>query len=338
MAELKSVSCLACGAQLDIPLGARKVVCAYCNTNYLIEPQGSISKEMSEPGLPSAAEVALGRVQSEIVDLEGELEVIGMPGSIGKELIGTLRGFISRGFLAGLCFYLAMVYDWPSSIAAFLEPTGLLMFRVILGIIGVGLIPGALGIIKDGFGRIKDSHRQSRRREEIKDELESKIEQREVMRKAFYSSLAQSTTKEMVSEKFISMVKQNVADIQNRIKGIAHPENVLVIALSIMARTLLLVLISLACFRFAVSDELSQLFYGLPLNPFPTKYIRVFVQIIAIVVLFSALYVLESGVWRFDNRRYQADEHDRLNELLQPELGELDKFQADVLAHFEMGE
>jgi hypothetical protein len=271
------------------------------------------------------------------MDFDRELETIGMPGSIGKDLIETIRNFISRGFLAGFCVYLALIFDWPASIVDFLEPIGFMMSRIILGLVGVGLIPGAVGVINDGFGGITESRRQSRRRNEIKAELEPRIQQRRKLREAQYSSLIQRTTKELAAEQIIQSIKETVAGSKERLQGVPRAESIVSITLGMTARILLLLILSVASYRISDGDAIAQFVYNLPFDPFPPGYLRIAMKALAVIFLFSTLGVLETTVGRFDTRRYLAGERNRLDAQLQLELIELDRYQATVIEQIDAG-
>ncbi len=335
MTELVSIECLACGGTLDVPAHSDRVVCEYCNTKFFVRQRELTPVDTDTPIHPTAAEVAVGRIRSEIADLEDKLDVIGMPGSIAELVISTFRQFVVRIFFLGLCFYLTLIYEWPFEIQEFLEQPGLQMFRIILGIVGIGMIPGVFGVLKDGIGGITNSIRESRQRNQLKDELRTKLLEMGVLRDAFHASLARSSTRELASEKIIKNLKEEVAKLQSRLQSLGRLESVISIAISAVGRILLLLIISGVLIRLAEEDRLPIFGFLTPDDQLFYAYIRVGLIFLSVIFMLATLSVLENTAWKFDHRRYLANERDRLDARLQPELDELKNHRAAVMEHFD---
>lgn len=333
MSGFISLSCPACGAKLTITDDKDRFLCDYCNNEQLIDRTVQTVSQVSEDETvaqkpevvrETPSELAMGRLEQEISEMEEALEEIGIPSSIGEVITSATYSFLFFFFFAGALFFVA----WAAGKVDFAEGIELILMQFTLVVIGIGIFANALGELKKGAERISfcraDSEKRSRKLAQMSTTL-AEMEKRQV---AEFNKQAEKTSIELASEHAIRRVKTEIAGLQFKISNLDKPDSIPLIIVSTLFRVIFVALFAYWFLSWASSQTLPSIIAAqLPGDLIlPTVFWWV-LGISGFVFAILPLKIIEECIHKLNNHNFCLEEQKRLEDLLAPKFEELEKHQ-----------
>jgi ABC-type multidrug transport system fused ATPase/permease subunit len=329
MSGFISLSCPACGAKLTITDDKDRFICDYCNNEQLIDrtvqtvshkSEVEITAKIPELMREAPSELTLSRLKQEVSDLEGTLDEIGMPVSIGEVITSATCGILICFIFAGALFFGA----WAGR-EINLEGTPLLFVQFPLVVIGIGILSSAFGVIKKGAEGIAKCRRDTRRRDRTLELLNSTLNEMDKRQAAAFVAQSKETSKELAAEHAIRRLKNEIAKFQNQIDEVDNPESLTSILISTLLGIIVVALISNWFISSASSQTLPAFMEILLLceEPLPPMLWWI-LGFLGIVFAILPLKAIEGGIQKLNAHTFYVEELGRLEARLAPKTEELE--------------
>jgi hypothetical protein len=330
MSGFISLTCPSCGAKLTITDDKELFLCDYCNNEQLIDrtvhtvshkSEVEITAQIPELMREAPSELTLSRLKQEVSDLEGVLDEIGMPMSLGEVITSATCGILICFIFAGTLFFGA----WAGKEIEFLEGIPLLFVQFPLVVIGIGILTSAFGAIKNGAEGIAKCRRDTQRRDRTLELLNSTLNEMDKRQAAAFVAQSNETSKELASEHAIRRLKNEIAKFQNQIDGVDNPESLTSILISTLFGIIVVALISNWLISSASSQTLPAFMEILLLGEEPPpQSLWWILGFLGIVFAILPLKAIEGGIQKLNAHTFYVEELGRLKARLDPKTEELE--------------
>ena len=202
------------------------------------------------------------------------------------------------------------------------------MMQFTLGVIGIGILSSAVGVLKNGAVRISNLQRDTGKRTQALEQMNYihiEMDQRQAVA---FNAQAEETSLELASEHAIRRLKDEIAEFENKLLYLDKPESIPTIVLSTLLGVIVLILISNWLISWASSQTLPT-FIEAQLTgegPLPSS-VWWFLGISGIVFAVLPLTTIEGGIQKLNRRRFHLEETNRLEGLLTPKMEALKQHQ-----------